>query len=315
VQQLCPLNVPEALARLAEARHGDEPYVVPGNAGKPPLREQSKLAPGIRVATALAACERVRRSERGHRGVAIGKLLQLWPHLLEATLRPAHSHDLCSGLYGDRRVAQGCAEPTSFGRQSLRVVEGAFEGDAARLLKRHVCLRPRVMGRGGQPLERRQRGIRPRKVVELQQVADLTHARRQLELQLGARLGQLEQLKRRRDAFLRAVRRRHRALPVGEGIRKRRSIAEPPRHRDRLFCHLQATFDLRRPVQRDAEPRQQPYPQIGLARAEHGEGLIEEAHELVVDDPRRQGERAEVERRAGEEIGSIDRGGAGGGRP
>ena len=156
-------------------------------------------------------------------------------------------------------------------REALGLVEEAFERPSPRALKRHVGLRARVVRVRGEPLERLDGDVGSREIVQLEQVADLPHARRQLELRgPPAGVREPEELERHTPTHS-SVRSGDDAgaLPVSERVGERRAIADPARHRDRFVGERETPVDLGRPVQRHGEPRQQACRAVGC-RSDRG---------------------------------------------
>ena len=189
---------------------------------------------------------------------------------------PAHADDLRHRLHRNSRTSQIGGEPSG----ALRSGCSASANEPSSAMRRERSSGTYAWARGsceprpGAPGSRARRPTRRGRPAE--QVPDLTHPRRQLELELAARVAEAIQLVSDLDAFLGAIRRRHRALAIRERVGERGAVAKPARDRDGLFREQEPPLDVRRPVEGHAEPRQQLHLQRVVARVEGGERRLEQ---------------------------------------
>ncbi len=187
--------------------------------------------------------------------------------------------------------------------EHLGVVELAGDHGAPRAVQRDVGAGAWVARVGRDAVERLDRHVGARDVVELEQEVDLPRARADGELGVAGGVGQGEELVGPGQAALGGVGAVGGDVALVEDVGQRRRVVEPARDAQRLLDEVLAALRLIGVVQRDGEAHEQAGAQRAAVGRQAVERLLEHGDEVVVDHPGRQAEAAQAERRATEQVG------------
>ena len=161
----------------ASMRDGDRPDVVARDRREVALGEAVVLAARLRGAAGVHVEHGQRHAPRGHGRELVGELAHRVLDLAQAALAHAQPEELGAGEDRDGRVLQAPAQLDALVDEHLGVVEVAGDHGPPRAVQRDVGAGARVARVGGDAVERLDRHVGAREVVELEQEVDLPRAR------------------------------------------------------------------------------------------------------------------------------------------
>src|SRR4051812_17984210 len=296
------LAVVQPLAQLGEQRHPHHPDVVAREVLEAAAGEVLELAPRVQLAAVVEVEHGQRAPPRRHRGQAVGELADGALELAKPPLRATQREQLRAGEDRDGRVLQAPRELHALVDQSLGLLGAALHERTARAVQRDVRARAGIADVGRDAVERRDRHVGGRQVVELEQQVDVPDPRADHRLVVADDLRQREQLVRPGELALERVGPGRRDPALVEDEREGRGVPEAPRDRDGLRHERLAPVGLVAPVDRDGEADEQPRAQRAVGRVDGRERLLEHRDELVVDDAGGEAEAAEAQGRPAEEV-------------